>query len=214
MYVSQDYRLVYLAPPRTGSTGMATRLAQAPFNAKITERDNAIHETLWHGSLNDYTTVITVRHPYLRAVSLWRFGCFQAICRPVDRLTRSWRRTYINGLPSLEGFLRFPELQTSLNTIWRCSWHQERIPKQIDHVIHLETFDADVEKVPKLRGTVFPRLNPGPPLRQPWHSFFTQNPTCIELVQQLWADDFDEFGYTRDLDACIAGQLFVAGSLC
>lgn len=208
MYVSHDCQLVYFSPPRTGSVAFSIRLSQSPFNARMPAQTKH-HDAFWDKSLDDYTTVITVRHPYVRAVSFWRYSCLEALRRGSDPETQVYRQIFSKGLPSLEGFLRFPVLQTGLNTIWRCSWHQERVPRPIDHVIHLERFDADVARVPQLQGTVFPRLNSGPVSNQPWHSFFTKNPVCLELVQKLWADDFDEFGYVRDLDACIAGKLFV-----
>lgn len=207
MYVSPSYRLVYVAAPRTGSTEIVAKLCQEPFQAQLFG-DKSSYDTTWHPTLEHSTVVTTVRHPYVRAVSLWQFTRYQAICRNENRLTQLWRRIYVKSLPSLAEFLQFPELQTLLGTIWRCSWHQERIPKPIDHVIHLERFEEDLARVPELKDTVFPRFKPGPSLLKPWHSFFTNSPVCVELVQQLWSDDFDEFGYTRDLEATIAGQIF------
>lgn len=214
MFISQDRRIVYLAPPRTGSTSISEQLSKEPFNARIVGHETLPHLTTWHPQIQDYTAILSVRHPYTRAISLWRKICISAVLPPVDRLTRAWRRAFATGIPNFEGFLRYPELQESLNTHWRCSWHQERVPRPVDFVVHLERFDEDLAKIPKLKDVKFPRFNAGPPLQQPWYSFYEQNPTCLQLVQRLWADDFDEYGYTRDLDQCCTGKFFVENSTC
>jgi hypothetical protein len=207
MFVSLDHRLAYLAPPRTGSTSLASVLTQAPFHAKFSGEASSPTVSQWHPELEGCRTLISVRHPYVRAVSLWRFTCLQAICLPKHHGHLSWRRTYADGLPNLEGFLRFPSLRPLFRSNWRCSWHLERIPAPVDHVLHLERLAEDLAQVPGLAGLSLPTLNVGPPCNQPWHAFYDQHPACVELVQQLWEDDFDEFGYEYDFDACRQGRL-------
>lgn len=208
MYVSDVSKLVYLSPPRTGSTSMATVLVQAPFHARGLSRGDVPHDAIWQAHFGRYTLFITVRHPYPRAVSLWRFSCYHAVCLPVDRLTQSWRQTYRDGLPSFEGFLRFPNFQNTLYTNWRCSWHLEQMLKPVDFVVRQENFDQDLAKIPQLKGVHVPRLNSGPPNRYTWDHFYEQNPACLELVQNLWGDDFEKFGYEVDFEKCKAGNLF------
>lgn len=208
MYVSNDFRIVYLSPPRTGSNSVASQLVKPPFNAVVATTDGSPHDVVWRGIYRNYTTFITVRHPYVRAVSLWRFTCYQAICKPVDRLTRHWRRVYLEGLPSFEGFLRFPYLQSALYGAWRCSWHLEQVPKQVDHVVYQERLRQDIAKIPKLKGIAVPHINGGPANRYTWDHFYEQAPVCLDLVRDLWGEDFERFGYESDFEKCKAGNLF------
>ena len=211
MFVSEVQKLVYLAPPRTASTTVLAQLVSEPFNAQtVSGCEHLLNVTTWHIDLDDYTTIISVRHPYTRAISLWRKLCISAILPPVDRLTIFCRTIFAEGLPNFEGFLRHPNLQELLNTYWRCSWHQERVPKFIEHLIHSEKFMIDVENIPKHKGVVFSDKNVGPPMAQAWHSLYEQSPICLELIQKLWLDDFVEFGYSLDFDQCKAGQMFVS----
>lgn len=209
MYVSYDFRIVYLSPPRTGSNSVASQLVQPPFSAVVVTNDETPHDVVWNSKYDNYTTFITVRHPYVRAVSLWRFTCYHAICKPTDRLTRSWRRVYAEGLPSFEGFLRFPFLQRAFYEAWRCSWHLERIAKPVDHIVYQERLQQDLAKIPKLKDVKLPHINGGPVNRYTWDHFYEQAPACLELVQTLWGDDFERFGYESDFEKCKAGKLFV-----
>lgn len=198
-----------MAPPRTGAHSLAVKLLDPPFDAVFYSEDGSPHNTQWQTKFEGYTTVLPVRHPYTRAVSLWRWGCFQAMCQPVSSSARYWRRMLGTGLPNLDGFLQYPELVLALNTAWRCSWHLERLPEPVTHVLHLEQWEQDLARVPQFEGLVFPQRHAGPPSKYPWHYFYEQLPEAAERVQRLWADDFDEFGYNYDLAQCRDGKFLV-----
>jgi len=80
--------------------------------------------------------------------------------------------------------------------------------KPVDFVVRQEKFEQDLAKIPQLKGVLVPKINSGPPNRYTWDYFYEQSPACLELVQDLWGDDFEKFGYETDFEKCKAGNLF------
>jgi len=205
MFVSKKIKLIYLCPPKTGSISLSSAFCLPPFDAELKSSNKSHHGINWQPTFDQYKTFISVRHPFVRAVSLWRYGCNQALCKPWSYSAYSWWRLFTNGLPSLIDFLKFASLQETLKTVWRCSWHTEQLPKPVDYVIHLERLDEDLALIPELQGMVVPKLNTGPNSRFPWHHFYEVSPDCITLVQELWAKDFTQFGYVSSFEECKQG---------
>lgn len=210
MFVSDSHRLLYLAPPKTGSTTVGHVLRQAPFYG-YQQALGTQHNTIWDDRYRDYYIFLSVRHPYTRAVSFWRYGCKRALehdCGWRD----AFRQWFNAGLPNVAGFFRIPDLADTLRGMWRCSWHCEQVPRPIDKLVRFERFAADLAEIESVNLRTLPHLNPGVPSNRPWHSFLESSAEAVELIQEFWAEDFDRFGYTRDLEACIRGEFFVEGS--
>jgi hypothetical protein len=199
MYVSHAYRLVYLSPPKTGTSSIANLFQASPFNATIPKGHRTQHDVEWYEGFRSF---ISVRHPYVRAFSFWRFSCYQAISTIRNEQSISWRRTYAQGLPSLAGFLTHPHLEQNLKTIWRCSWHAEQWIEPINYVVRQEHFNKDLALIPEFKLLQFPWYNKNVASRTPWHYSFEQDPRCTQLVQDIWGEDFTRFGYTTDVSRC------------
>jgi hypothetical protein len=204
--VCEEQKLLYLCPPKTGTVSVLEVLTAEPFRGVYGDTVSNHHNTVWDDKFQDWFIFITTRHPYTRAVSLWRYGCGCALGNPGSKLTAVWRSHLQAGLPSLEGFLLLPVIQRMCQRTWGMAWHTEQLPRPVDLVIRQETLNEDIRKVPGLESTQLRRRNVSLPSRTPWHSHYTK--TAIELVNTLWGKDFELFGYNPDFDACASGQIF------
>lgn len=213
MIVSHSKKLVYLSPPKTGTMSIKLRLEKEPFNAVVIG-GHAHHDATWLPELKDYFYFITVRHPYTRMYSLWRMVVNQrtSFCRlpPSAKIGkehpgRTWHRWYPGGNPTFDEFLwqrvRGPKLPTFRNH-WRCSWNLEQLPD--DHpvtVVRMESYREGLKGVPALApylesiGHVNKNQDGG---KMPWVDAVT--PERAERIRELWAEDFDRFGYNRKLE--------------
>ena len=204
MIVCEQHKLLYLAPPKTGSVSIVETLIEEPFKGAYADRQFNHHNTFWEDRFNDWYIFLTARHPYTRMVSFWRFGCYNAIAKQ-NAAHRSWARLFRQGLPNLEGFICFPALQKAFQRHWRISWHLEQIPRPIDRIVQFEKFN-EIKLVPGFESIDIPHKNKGPGCHLEWHEFHT--PETLRLIQELWADDFKLCGYTSDLKSCIEGNFF------
>lgn len=210
MIVCEAKKLLYLAPPKTGSASVVRLLTQPEFGGYNYDTKINHHNTVWEKRFQNWYIFITVRHPYTKAVSFWRYACAQALTRKNPENPRSWCNAFPDGLPNLEGFLFFPRMQYAFNTAWRTSWHMEQLPRPVDKVVYQEFFDADMAQVVPLRGHKLIRENDGPASRCHWHTFYTKE--AISQVQELWGADFEAFGYNPNFEECMAGKFFTEKS--
>lgn len=205
MIVCEQQKLLYLAPPKTGSVSIVNTLIKSPFNGFYYDHKHNHHNTVWEDKFNDWYVFITTRHPYSRIVSFWRFCCYAAIAKNMSG-HNYWAKAFRAGLPNLEGFICYPSLQNAFNRHWRASWHLEVIQKPVDKIVYFEKFD-EIKQVPGFDSLFLPHDNKGPNCHLQWHEFHTKE--TLRLTQELWAGDFSKFGYTTDLDACVRGEFFV-----
>jgi hypothetical protein len=206
MVICERQKLLYLAPPKTGSISVVKALTTPEFGGYVFDDRANHHNTVWEDRFQDWFIFITARHPYTKAVSFWRFACNQAMSRRNLSNKRSWPNVFKDGLPNLEGFLVYPKLQYAFMSVWRTSWHLEEIPRPVDKVVYQETFAQDLKDIPSLTNIEVTKENNGPDSRYPWHHFYT--PQAIEHVKELWEADFEAFGYNPNFDECVAGQFF------
>lgn len=177
-----------------------------PFNG-ILLGGHAHHGFEWSEQIRDYFFFITVRHPYTRAYSLWRYFCNRRLTilskSQEEYLFFDWfNENFYDRDPLLEEFLCHPDIEEIFKTIWRCSWHLEQLPANVDGVVvRQEKYDADLKKVPHFKGRAWGRLNSRADKWPPWHEIMTDE--HCEKVQELWGEDFDRFRYNRKRKAVI-----------
>lgn len=206
MIVCEEKKLLYLAPPKTGSASMVKLLIGPKFNGHYYDAKFNHHNTVWDEKFRDWYIFITARHPYTKAVSFWRYACFLAYNKKNVDSPKAWVNVFKRGLPNLTGFLLFPRLQYAFTTVWRTSWHLEEMQRPVDKIVYQEHFAEDIKEVPALHGYDVPVENTGPLSRYPWHSFYTEE--AIKHIQELWGADFEAFGYNPNFNECVDGNFF------
>lgn len=203
MIVCPKHGLVYLAPPKTGSSSIRQILLKEPFNGVLLG-GHAHHGFEWSERFADYFFFITVRHPFPRMYSLWRMVCNKRILFQEDPETYSKFRwmseRFPDEEPTIDEFMDSSDLLFREN--WRCSWHLEQLPRGVNGtVVRLEQYYPDLEKVPPLAahldsiGHLNPRLDEWPL----WPAIITA--ARAKKIRQLWGEDFVRFGYSTTLKA-------------
>lgn len=198
MWIVESRKLLYLAPPKTGSTSMAQSLMQPPFLAESqTGEHGGHHRTEWNERFHDWKVMITTRNPYIRAWSLFMHA------------RRGWRDSSVPNHAywimafrkkrpeTIQEFFRNPRVQDRLTTIWRCSWHVEQIPKQIDYCVHLESYEDDIKRISELAGLPHRHANKiAYGVRDPFQDL---SEPAKRSVREVWGQDFERFGYDTDI---------------
>ena len=208
MIVCHEYGLVYLAPPKTGSSSIRQVLMKEPFNGVLLG-GHAHHGFEWSDQLSKYFFFITVRHPFSRMDSLWRMVCNKRILFQEDPETYAKFRWMLERFPdeepTIDEFMDSSDLLFREN--WRCSWHLEQLPCDVNGtVVRLEQYYSDLEKVPALAdqlnsiGHLNSRLDAGPL----WPAIITA--ARAKKIRELWAEDFVRFGYNSTLKSAISLQ--------
>lgn len=211
MIVSRKYHLVYVCPPKTGSNSLSKILLGQPYEGRLWDERYAHHNTLWVPDLAEYFYFISVRNPYERMFSFWKFALHHAATKGTQPYGHKvWRRYFprpvkhpvsfeqfvLNGPQSRKQWVR-KKWNRLIRTVWSCGWHVKQLQKPIDAVVRLETLASDLQQIPFLHDIVVPHTNIGPKKQRPWQAFYT--PELVQAVQALWPDDFEQFGYSRDL---------------
>jgi hypothetical protein len=188
MRVSNKARLVYINPPRTGTT-LINQVLHEFFDDVWRPQNCTHHTTVWNTDWQDYFIFISVRNPYTRAVSIWQ--------RQVQHLNlrdAKWKKWLNNGQISFEDLVLHP--QEEVQSWWRwqvCSSFAKPIPR-IDHVVHLERLQEDLEKVPGLKKEKYECVNQSQ-YSKAWQANY-QSGKCIEAVKRLFQPDFEAYGYS------------------
>ena len=212
MIVSAPNKVLYLAPPKTRTTALHRAMHRSKPSWTMEgkcHRDPAQdrHWTAWQPRFQNYFIFITVRHPFDRMISLWKFSNRFAFEENRDVHRDWWRDEYLQNQRdlSLAEFLRLPKIWYNAGERWRCSWHLERIPREVDQVVYCENWDEGVQKLPVVRNLRLDRANSNPkPVR--WQEQYT--PETINMVQTIWKEDFIRFGYNSNFEECLKGELF------
>ena len=217
MIVCENHRLLYLAPMKTGTVSISWELLhKPPFEGSVYNRQIDRHVTHWEDRFQDWYIFITVRHPYTRFFSFWRHTCQQIMKHKAtmfrDALwyapNKHWfAGTYDYYLPDAAEFA-FDELVIYHLTHWGCcDYHLQKLPRPVDKVVHTESYEQDLAEIPHFKDVKFSRLNETKPMQKPWYEYAT--PAIIEWIGEVWSEDFEQFGYTRDFEAVKAGHYFL-----
>lgn len=208
MIVCHMHGLVYLAPPKTGSANLRHLLMHEPFHGRILG-EHAHHGVEWNDDFKDYFHFITVRHPFPRMYSLWRFlfnGHQRYKAAPGERSPHLWFVEYFpDNAPCFDEFLDATFLP--FRDVWRCSWQLEQLPSEVaGTVVKLESYYQDLARVPHVRdhldsvGYFNVRSDDAPP----WYEVI--NAARAKKIRELWAEDFVRFGYNTTLKSAISLQ--------
>ena len=199
MRVSEKGRLVYVNPPRTGSTKV-NQLMKITWDDVWQPPECAGHHTIWKAEWDDFFSFHTVRSPFTRAVSLWRRAVEALHCRNED-----WLRYLDNGKISFKDFLYHEADEIKAWWGWcPCSQFDGPVPR-VDLVVHQENLTEELRGVPGLRSS--PNRLMDSQLKTPWHKHYDEQ--CIEKVLEIFAVDFERYGYNSDIEQAKKGKLFV-----
>ena len=216
MIICDQHRLLYLAPPKTGSLSIIQKLERVePFNGhRGSNPAHAHHNSEWRARFKDYFICMSIRHPYTRMLSLWRFANkhIRLGNRPKELIPIGWDAFWHKQFGKKEmTFDRFLNVNAKTNNymrnVWSMRWHVKRMRKPIDAYIRQEHFEEDLTKIKLFKGIDFGHLNKGDEQEKLWYEYF--EPRHVAKVQDFWGGDFELFGYNRNFKECSEGKLFV-----
>jgi hypothetical protein len=182
MIVSHKHRFVYFAPRRTGSSTI-THLLQTKFDAKIFSfgTDYCRHEMLLPKEWSDYYAFVSVRNPYVRFASLFRFY-------------------YLEEGKSIDDILDISHLEYRVRPVADWLWGntpEDCAPIRIDQVIRLENIREDFHSLPFVKQSVWLPV---------WNSkggSGLYGRSLQNRVRKYYAKDFIYFGYNpSDTSTC------------
>lgn len=198
MYVSEEYRFVYMAPKKTGSTSMRTLLAEE--YGAIRWRDypdrNFTDESVspdWRSEgpdwkhvchlperFSDYFIFATIRNPYTLEISRYHH----------DLRHKYIEKGFSNFIHRLVGVEKPPTLKRKLHQVPEYSPPRGCVRFDLHAVVRLEQFDADFRKLPFYKpGSKLPHL----------HQSLAKAPVyttaLARIVRKAYREDFDTFGY-------------------
>lgn len=201
MLICDDPPFVFVSTPRSGTHAMYKFLADR-YGLELPDPAN-YHPRHVPGDKQSHFTFTTVRNPYRRAVSAW----WMLTRRPeywVD-----WQCVWKDQ--AFEHVLHWMTMVKpgfpgkGANVLWPQS--QWLAPVRLDAVVHIEMAGADFFNLPINPGFAggtnrIPRLGvdykPTTGNYGYWRQHYT--PETIELVQQIYADDFERFGYSMNVE--------------
>lgn len=186
---SHKHKFVWHAPFKVASRATADFFREhSNLNTHLPTPDNPrmifTHENEWPEECpRDYLHIVNVRHPYYRWVSYWKHGL-------VD-------------VNELDTSAKDPLTALKLVTDERCTaWSEWRIVTQfeerIDYIIHAESVEEDLRKLPFVGDDViieFTRGNRRPtkiPIGTTWNE-----EELRELVYNRFRQDYDNLGYGK-----------------
>jgi hypothetical protein len=197
--VSDAGRLIYLNPPRTGSTKVGW-LMKITWDDVWQPREQSGHHTVWKPAWEGYFILQTVRSPFTRAVSLWR--------RAVEALAyrnAAWLEHLDNGKISFKDFLHHEHDDIKQWWAWcPCTNFNKGVPP-VDLIVHQENLTEELKAVPGLKSEGKHMM--ASKMQTPWHEHYA-DPACIDKVLELFASDFERYGYTRDIERAKEGEFF------
>lgn len=194
MFVSEEHRFVYVTIPKCASHTMKAVLEEH-YGA---HQPLSFHHVQIPTPVRDYFTWTCVRHPFSRALSLW-WRCL------IQQDPYRWREQLGSDL-SFESFAVALDDGRLRQKLHRRSAPYMAVPQaerlahvRLDGVVHLERADEDFQALPFFNG------KPG---RLPVNNRSTGNTAGLakgltnraRLALTSWAaDDFERFGYDRDV---------------
>lgn len=174
-------KLIYWGPTRTGSR-YVFRLLKETYDAGDPEfHCSHTHNIRWDPEFADYKVVCTVRNPYHRVLSAWKW---------LNEVGRGGESFYAD---SFADFVR----RIMPHGILPITSELGRLVEKVDYVIHLESCERDLKKIPYFPANLeFPdntyrseyRLTPGE---------YYADPCLVDAVWKTYREDFETFGYAR-----------------
>lgn len=178
--ISRLHGLVFVHVPKCAGMSVETALGGLPRNQRTEQHFRAedyarYYPTEW----STFGRFAVVRHPVQRAASFVRF---------LRRYDPVWRR-HTTGVDD-ETLLRDLLLSGNLLTQRSC----DRMLSGDEEILRFEHLEADWSRFASLHGlpTTLPRVNSAPEApRTPL------SPATVLMIEALFPEDFDRFGYAR-----------------
>lgn len=209
MIICPKHKLVYLAPPKTGSTAVKNLLMSRKFGGKMLGRPSmAHHDVIWQPRFKHWFSFLTVRQPYRRMISMWQFGLMRIAKVETDKFTTFFSTIFKEQDYSFTGFMNSVAVHECSQTVWRYNWHLYKFNKPVDLVVYQENLNNDIKKVPCLANENLSITNTSKILEKPWHEYYT--PEAIDKVKTWFAVDFQRFNYNANFDECVNGKYFAS----
>ena len=204
MRIIHKAKLVYVNPPRTGTNITGRSLENHFKTIEIPDKSRSGHATIWKPEWNSYYVFITVRHPFTRAISLWRRGVEFLKYRDKETL-----KILRNGKASFTEMLHHPGL-LEFWTGMPCVSFTDKVPA-INCTVYQENLVKDLKQIPALNSgfKLLKQFSNISKDKTPWHGHYDQKD--IDFVLDVFKGDFDQYGYERDIEAVKAGK-YLSGS--
>lgn len=184
MIITHTHRFIYLGPPRTGSTSLTNFFKEhyggehfyrpeydwAPHRFQ-TLSGKAQHQLILPVEYSDYLTVLSVRNPYTRFLSMYTF----------------FKTRY--QVSTVESYFRHaePPITEELDRQFPgCA------PMRIDCIVRLESLEADVNALPFIKTRV-----QIPHERKTDATSLPLTLSVIDFVNRFYRSDFAAFGYPK-----------------
>lgn len=207
MIICPKYQLVYLAPPKTGSTAVKNLLLSRKFGGKRLGRPVfAHHDVVWQPRFNHWFTFITVRQPYRRMISMWQFSLMRLSKPTQDKFSGFFNTIFESEDRSFSAFINSKTVHDCSQAVWRYNWHLYKFNKPVDLVVYQENLNNDIKKVPCLANEELSVVNTSKILDKPWYEYYT--PEAVDKVKEWFAVDFQRFNYNTNFDECANGRYF------
>jgi len=204
MIICPKHKLVYLAPPKTGSTAVKTLLMSRRFGGRILGRPEfAHHDVVWQPRFQDWTIFISVRNPYRRMISMWQFSLMRYHKRRRDKFTDFFSTIFPTDDHSFTAFMNSQTVLNCSQSVWRYAWQLHKLQKPVDYVLYQERLGEDLRKIPQFAGERLKQVNTSCSMELPWYKLYT--PDAIAKVKTWYAVDFERFGYNPEFQACVDG---------
>lgn len=215
----EEKKIVYCNVPRTGSNVIRPAISETFKLVETPEFRCKFHGTKWYPKFDDYTIVLSIRHPYRRVLSLWAFfktviyeyynpGSTDDPLIQKSASRRPWNKLAVFNQPTLEAFLNRPFAYDNLcaDGSWAAECCYKRLPREPDYIVHTETMLEDLQKIPGVSVDSVPQWNKSFAATS-WYRYL--RPYEADMIKERLAFEFDKFGYTRDLEAVKRGEYFV-----
>jgi hypothetical protein len=198
MMVSEELKMVYIDPPKTGSSTMDDICKAHGFkfvkyrNPSIQRGKKVFNKHLrWvPKEYQDFLTFATVRNPYTRMFSMYHFDKAHKY-NFLKHVKLKTFKDYVDGV--VKGSTTFPVTNHNLMLYRYLPLHKYLSVARVDKFVRLENLYSDLEnlgiKVEKER-----TLNKGKYVRT-WEDVKT--PYLIDQINTWAGDDFELYGYEK-----------------
>ena len=184
--ISYKHKFIWTAPPKVGSRSVKdvfrTHCDLNPQWPSDTYASDFTHTNNWPDGIgDDYLHITSVRHPYYRWVSYWKYA--QHDTHELKRL----------GTDPLTAIL---EMDKNWFHAWTCHQITVNSNPRIDYIIHAETIEDDIKSLPFMSNydITIPWVGKtNVPMGQTW-----DEQELRDVVYDRFRVDYDYFGYGKD----------------
>jgi|TARA_R110000824_G_scaffold82768_10_gene207482 hypothetical protein len=196
MNIIRGAKIIYWGVPRTGSRYVFQRLLEAyesdaaGVDSEHQYRRTHVHAIDWDPEFADYGVVCSVRNPYWRALSGWKWlnGARSSLGK--------------SGCNSFDDYVR----RVMPHAILPVTVELGQLIEKVDYVIHLEDCERDLKKIPYFPADLeFPPNTYASSYRLTPKEYYADK-KIAGRVWECYREDFETFGYARDSYMEISGD--------